>query len=381
MIFLTFDLIAQIYLSMDDSPKSEETVQPEFANDSSVASPIAQEPQVGQPDIVPSEIGGESAPKIQEKVKHRLLSKILLSILVLFSIASVAVLLYYFFFVPRTKAEVFVGEMSRGFDLTLLDVQKLATKNANDKNSFEIARGSFFTIPSLRGGAQIEKDIAQDVSAIGVILSRIKSVKDQQSKLAAPLEVQDLNTKIDKYYLALTDAATALNDYENFQIKIIDAQGIEYNAELAKFGQIYNAGTKRPDSIAYFTKLIGLGDQSIKKLKALGEPPKDQINFYHYIVDSDVDRTDSLKKVLAGNGGPLSLGAMSDYLKRQEERDSNDIASTKALVESSLLRTSFDRVITQEDVTKEAFSAMKKKYGIAEPVGKQSQDATSSANP
>lgn len=366
---------------MDDSPKSEEVVQPEFVYGSSGDSISTQETQPNHAPIEQVSAAGEPELSIQNKAKSKLPLKIFFLMLIAFLIAVFAALLYYFFFVPRTKAEVFVGEMSRDFDLTLLDVQKLATKNANDKNSFEIARGSFFVIPSLRNTVQIEKDMAQDVSTIGVILSRIKSVKDQQSKLAAPLEVQDLNTKIDKYYLALNDAATALEDFENFQIKMIGAQGIEYNTELAQFGQMYKATTKRPDVIAYFTKLIGLGDKSIERLKALGEPPKDQINFYHYIVDSDVDRTDSLKKVLAGNGGPLSFGAMSDYLKRQEERDNNNIASTQALVASSLLRTSYDRVITQEDVTKEAFSAMKKKYGIAEPVGKQSQDATSSANP
>ncbi len=372
---------------MVDSPNTEVVPQPEQSSDISINYVPSQEAQPSLVNVEQVNSVDGSDVNLQNKTKSKLSLVIFLVLLIAFFAASFAALFYFFFLVPRTKAEVFVSAMSRNFDLTILDIQKLATNKESDENSFEITRGSFFVIPSLRNNTQIEKEIAQDTPSINAILTRIKLVKDQQSKLAKPLEVQDLNTKIDKYYSALNDAATVLNDYENFQVKIIEAQGSDYNAELAKFGEIYKAGTKRSDIIAYFTNLVGLGNKSIEKLKALGAPPKDQINFYHYVVDSDVDRTDSLKKVLANNaavginGDALSSATIADYLKRQEERDNNNIMSTKSLVESSLLKTSFDKVITQEDVMNEAFSSLKKKYGIAEPVGGQPKQSTSSAAP
>ena len=372
---------------MEDSPNGEVEVQPVQPSEASINFVPAWETQPSQVNVGQANPVSDPDVNLQNKNKSKLPLRIFLTLLIAFFAVSLAALIYFFFFVPRTTAEIFVSEMSRDFDLTILGIQNLATNKKSDKNSFEISRGSFFVIPSLRSSIQAEKEIAQDTPAINAILSRIKLVKDQQSKLAKPLEVQDLNTKIDKYYSALGDATTVLSDYENFQVKILAAQGSDYNTELAKFGEIYKAGGKRSDVIAYFTKLVGLGDKSIEKLKALGGPPKDQVNFYHYVVDSDVDRTDSLKKVLvnntagAKNGDALLLVIMSDYLKRQEERDNNNIASTQALVVSSLLRASFDKVITQEDVLKDAFSSLKKKYEIAEPLGDQSTQPTSSAAP
>lgn len=329
---------------------------------------------------------GSSVPSLQNEVKPKYRLIIILPILISMLVAILAVLYYFVIFVPGKEAKIFVSEVSKDFESVVNSVRKVGSDQGNS-NSLEISKGYFFEIPNLRAYSESKLDTAQNVISIKDTILKIDAVIEHKTNLHTPLTVEDLNTKADRYYGDLKSAMNNLLDYENFQLKILGAQGDEYNSQLEEFADMSKAGVNRTVLVAYFAKLVELGDASLGRLKNIGAAPKDENNFYHFVVDSDQDRTDSARKALAymtvgdARSDLLSVKVMQDYQDRQEVRNINNKNDIDAILKSSQLKAAFDKALFQEESFKEGLSSYYKKYGMEQPWSDTLLESTGSAAP
>lgn len=308
---------------------------------------------------------------VQGEAKPKFPIKLLLTILVIFIFLISLTLTYYFFHVPRTRAQVYVVKVSDDYKEVIKNVKKVGTDVGNVATSFELAKGSFFEIPNLRTYSESKVDTKQDVVDIQNTISKIDDAIENKSKIPKPEEVIDLNTKLDEYYSALKDAMNIMLEYENFQIKMLNAEGDEINLQYEKFDDVYNAGVINAEVIAYYKNLAELGRAALTRYNDIGEPPADQAKFFQYILVSLQDRTDTMEQVSqylssAENIG-LANGALLGLSQRQVIRNEANQESANEIVKNSKLKTAFDKAIMQENTLKGSMKILKKKYKIDDP--------------
>lgn len=296
--------------------------------------------------------------------------KVVIPVLIFVFLAISTSWAYFFVFVPKAQAQEFIDTVSKDYYGVKGAIKKISQNYGDVSNSFEISKGAFFEITTLRTFQESKIDTAQDILDIADTLTKVSAARENKAKLEVPSDVSDLNSKLDAYYVELDTAMNFLLKYEQFQMEMIIAVGDEYNDKTEKLFDVYKTDTPRPVVLAYFNDLAALGDVAIGRLEKLGQPVPDQVEFYNYILVSEKDRIDTIKKMMP----ELAIGEaehdeaanniLLEFAFRQEGRNADNKKSAQKVVEDSILRRSFDSVLSAESSLVTILDGLKEKYGI-----------------
>lgn len=305
--------------------------------------------------------------------KPRVANLKVVALLVLVLVVLCGAVYVYFAYLPKVQAQSFAAETYEDFNQlqnSLESIKSNKTIFSDVSQSLEISRGAFYEISQLKNYSDAVGGTKQDLENIGGILSKVEDAKKGKGKYRAASDLKPLNGALSSYYDRIEDGMKRLYARQDFQMKLLEAKGESYSSELDRMFSVYNTSTPRQGVSSYFSNLSTLCNEALTRMNGLSAPPDDISEYYNITFDSQKDICLSLKTVVEdlakGNeqGDQAALAVLTDFGRRQLERNKKMEENVASTAKSSDLSQVFSESVVLEDKVVDEFKKVQDKYGL-----------------
>ena len=235
------------------------------------------------------------------------------------------------------------------------DLQTITNKIDYFKGSFigvseslQTSKGAFYEITSSIDYFSALEDTKQDIIDINSTLDLIHKVQEAKKQLEVPQELESFDAKLTDYYQKSEESLNLLYSFENFQMTMLEASGINLNNKLKdRYDLVKDPNTDRKKWIEILSDLVNQSNEAVIRFNNINNVPETELDYYGFMNEYHVDLADTMKKLY----GYLSLNTkegdenfiieVMNFSQRNIERDNARQKSTEEKFDKSKIKELF----------------------------------------
>ena len=323
---------------------------------------IPQETQNTPSELPQIQITTEPKPQ-KSKLTHFLIIFILALVVATFAIVS---LLHK---APNVKAQEYLQAIGNDLYIITNKIDYFKGSFTGVSESLQTSKGAFYEIVTPRDYFSALEDTKQDILDINSTLDLIREVQEAKRQLEVPQELESFDAKLTDYYQKSEESLNLLYSFENFQMTMLEASGINLNNKLKDLDDLVkDPNPDRGTWIEILSDLVNLSNEASLRFNNINNVPETELDYYGFMKEYHVDLAVTMKKLY----GYLSLNTQEgdenfvievmNFSQRNIERDNARQKSTEEKFEKSKIKELFMEIDSLEKIILAELDILADKY-------------------